>query len=282
MTRSALAWIEVGLVLGLSLVAPTFLGGALSAQSRGLAGLSHSCMDCHLRRHDERTAVSSEDMVLPEPPPIGLPTFSFDISNGSTATSAECLECHSSAERRRIRGEERPMDPLPIAEGLFLGVSLSDDHPLGNERRGSLWRTETLPSDVTGLSPQVANTRERLVREEESLECSDCHDPHSPFGSLNDPSTARTVCLQCHDPGFYGFQGHITPSCTDCHAMHGASGDRLLRTRRSNELCTSCHEGGAFFGELRVDAALHGPPGHDDFGRSRCTECHRVHAPPGS
>jgi predicted CXXCH cytochrome family protein len=188
------------------------------------------------------------------------------------------MECHSTPERRIDRAWEQRERSVPLTDGKFLDVNLSDDHPVEGARRSSLWRRSLVGR--LGRSPGgiPAETADRLVHDAPPAECSACHDPHSYSDATSDPSSVRSLCLSCHDPTYYALDEHITPSCVDCHVMHAAPGDDLLRSREPEDTCGACHLGTVSFGTVTVDPALRGPPGHDDVRTDRCVDCHQVHA----
>jgi predicted CXXCH cytochrome family protein len=262
-------------------VGPCLVGpDAVRAQVSRASSSGHSCMDCHLRKHEERMRVpeamagSGVGEVAPSS------AFAGTLRPGHAA-DAGCLECHSSREQRAERAAESPDRVLTMASGAFLGLDLKDDHPLGDGRSRPTWSRDLLGGERPWGPREAVLASDRLVERTDPARCVDCHDLHDPFDSRRPPGSERVLCLGCHDQSYYAFRGHISTSCLDCHVMHDAPGATLLKARRSDDLCAACHQGAATFSDLEVDPGLHGPPGHDDVRVGRCSECHRIHGRSG-
>jgi len=119
------------------------------------------------------------------------------------------------------------------------------------------------------------------------LGCTSCHQIHAskttrpaaggrPRALLREPTEAET-CYACHGAvrrAQLQRSTHILPddqrgarmACSECHDVHGSTGDKMLRHSRANALCISCHDEkrGPFLWE-------HGPV------RDNCLTCHAAH-----
>jgi predicted CXXCH cytochrome family protein len=232
-----------------------------------------TCTDCHLRDHDVNTGIAKLDET-----PVVAPLF-LSLIPGLSPASGNCLECHSTPERRVARAVDPGRGPLPIARGRFLGAGTQGNHPIGKERSTSGLRFDLRRGSGPGRATGPVSARERLVGDAD-VACSSCHVPHGSFADLAGSGDERTACLSCHDPEFYAFRGHFTPTCSDCHSLHGARGPSLLAERDPDVQCSACHDGSGASAMIRVEPGLRGPSGHDDFQAGRCTDCHKIHGSP--
>jgi DmsE family decaheme c-type cytochrome len=118
--------------------------------------------------------------------------------------------------------------------------------------------------------------------------CEACHGPGSLHAESGDKSKIRTFesalparertepCLACHAGAkeLHDFRGSehalAKVACTDCHSVHGAQGDRLLRKADAWDLCVGCH--------LEVRAKFMLTERHRLGDRPLpCLECHDPH-----
>jgi DmsE family decaheme c-type cytochrome len=111
------------------------------------------------------------------------------------------------------------------------------------------------------------------AHERADLSCADCHTIHAAQDPALDKVTQPDVCFRCHQKQRAEFQlpsshpvrfGQV--DCTDCHSVHGAANDTLLKRPTLNETCYTCHaeKRGPFLWE-------HEPVSED------CTLCHTPH-----
>jgi len=120
---------------------------------------------------------------------------------------------------------------------------------------------------------------------EGKMSCIDCHDPHSPDGTVK-PGAANSlfgkneVCAKCHKDETKPFvfeHEALREGCTVCHNVHGSINEKMLRERDSN-LCLRCHTQATF--PTMGHNTGHGTLVNDDMARGPCWGCH--YAPHGS
>ncbi len=201
---------------------------------------------------------------------------------GLSGISQSCLRCHGTPEFRAREPEFATRAPPAITTGTYLGLDLSDDHPLGRiESSQAFPRFGRLPDPRS-----VRSTRSMSIwgagADGLHLECTTCHDPHRrDFGPLSAPEL-QTICGNCHNPATYSLAGHASQPCTGCHAMHGGAEGSLLTEHNTDALCTECHGAASAQGptppmDLHFTtgsrASLRGSPGE----LSTCSDCHTVH-----
>jgi predicted CXXCH cytochrome family protein len=193
---------------------------------------------------------------------------------GLSAVSQSCLRCHLTPTLR----ENQP-DVLPRSgeTGKYLGVDLSDDHPLG---RLDVAVRRSLRPDVQNPRPSVR--RDPLdVEEMGVMECTECHDPHDPLTAIPSPAEQREICGDCHDSSQLADPTHWNLSCSNCHRLHGAAQPGLVAERNTDLLCQQCHDSPAL---LPTHEPGQRPPyspqmvrreAHESGGS--CLGCHPAH-----
>ncbi len=232
--------------------------------------------------------------------------------------SKMCLSCHDGALALGLLASRPVDDPVIMSRRTIppgrtdLTQDLSDDHPIGFRYDRAL----------AARDPQLKNpdllSRELPLGRHNELHCTTCHDPHN--NSLGDflrmPKVRSTICLSCHDLHGWKMGSHarsmarvtgrsVDPrerlpyhtvadnGCTNCHKIHSAGGrERLLRFRREEQNCLSCHNGSV--AETNIASELHKPSAHlvhlyegrhdpaEDPRVMRqhveCADCHNPHA----
>jgi DmsE family decaheme c-type cytochrome len=146
------------------------------------------------------------------------------------------------------------------------------------------------------------------VHAEAGLKCNQCHDPHvgvnAPHGMLLVEQQDK-LCVSCHARAGHDFMkfshhpvvisGANDPTsgalhCSQCHDVHAGHGPDMLPTKRTQELCLSCHmdKGGPFrFTHMATEEGIgegclschdaHGSNSawlHKANGRALCIQCH--------
>lgn len=84
---------------------------------------------------------------------------------------------------------------LTSSSDAYVGLDLSDDHPVGI--------TYDASKDPTGFYPKTGNNQnypDKLLSEDLYVECSSCHDPHDNTYSnfLVESNAGSQLCLRCH------------------------------------------------------------------------------------
>lgn len=122
-------------------------------------------------------------------------TLDADTSLGPGPVSLLCLSCHDGTVALDAYGGA-PGSTFMDPGDAFLGVDLSDDHPIGFNY-----------DDVVGLDPEIeiasVVTSAGLMlfgTDGDQMECPTCHDPHSDTNSffLILDNAASFLCLTCH------------------------------------------------------------------------------------
>ncbi len=109
--------------------------------------------------------------------------------------------------------------------------------------------------------------------ENRGLACTSCHTLHTPRDRLLERSNEAETCYRCH-PAVRAqlHRPSVHPvttgklACSDCHAVHGGEGERLMRQATVNDTCYECHadKRGPFLWE-------HAPVSDN------CLSCHTPH-----
>ncbi len=193
--------------------------------------------------------------------------------------SLSCLRCHlTPGERTRQALTQRQTSAIDVENGMYLGVDLADDHPLGRIDRSAARRLDASWRDRP-FQPPPSVYRSQALAQTETLECSTCHDPHSRVSAKPEAEEERALCSGCHDPARYLLHGHASLTCSDCHKVHGGNDVPLLAEPFADQLCNSCHDSGApMLGSRAARAGLpSAPEGHREPPTQSCTSCHGVH-----
>lgn len=232
--------------------------------------------------------------------------------------SKMCLSCHDGSMAVGLiasRGEADPiaMTTVTIPPGRAdLTEDLSDDHPIGFRFDRALANRDRQLKNPDLISSLLPMGRHNEVH------CTTCHDPHNnELGDfLREPVLRSTLCLSCHqmhgwDRSSHAISPAIVPNrgvdprepsrfstvadngCANCHQVHSADHpERLLRFRREEDNCLSCHSGGV--ARTNIDTELRKrsvhpvrawegrhDPTEDPRTMPRhveCVDCHNPHA----
>lgn len=271
------AWLPggvlVGLLGGLAAVAPAAAQHPVGPSATPPSPQENTCGMCHGAH-----GTGSPSSVLKVDESTGLNPARSSRGSGLGAVSQSCLRCHTTPAGRARQRQFSQYNPLDLERGKYLGLDLSDDHPLG---RAPTSRGLDLDAATFGGRP-LAETGGEFRRGSRaaipSLECTTCHDPHSRTSSIPEAEEQRVLCGGCHEPGRYALRGHTSPTCTECHELHGGSEVALLAEPMADMLCNSCHGPGAPLAiDGRSSASRTAPAGHLEPTAERCVSCHTVH-----
>jgi len=76
----------------------------------------------------------------------------------------------------------------------------------------------------------------------DGIGCAGCHDPHR---GRTQRTLRQETCLKCHreyrGPYVYAHHADKGEGCLACHLPHGGSHRKLLKARRSRDVCLACH-----------------------------------------
>ncbi|MFQ5413555.1 MAG: cytochrome c3 family protein [Phycisphaerae bacterium] len=229
-----------------------------------------------------------------------------------------CLSCHdgslalgavlSRPARHPIITSPRTIPPGPSD----LTNDLSDDHPIGFR-----YDRAVASADPQIRVPELISRELPLGRHSE-VHCTTCHDPHdnSEGKFLRITDRYGTICTTCHNMDGWSRSEHarsrasvrgraVDPreplnyrtvgenACLNCHKIHGATErERLLRHRREELNCLTCHDGSVartnILADIRKSSAhevfrytgVH-DAAEDPFTMRRhaeCVDCHNPHA----
>jgi predicted CXXCH cytochrome family protein len=77
------------------------------------------------------------------------------------------------------------------------------------------------------------------------LECTTCHDQHSPATGQRLGGFKHESCLKCHTdkggPFLYEHGASRIEGCRACHEVHGSPNKHMLTHQSVSDLCFSCH-----------------------------------------
>jgi len=124
--------------------------------------------------------------------------------------------------------------------------------------------------------------RKAKVHEAAADNCLSCHqqkvETHPVEGKKSFALVAEgmALCGKCHDAkmvkGKFGHGPAVMGSCLECHDVHSADHEHLLR-QSPQELCFKCHQD--FSSGLKTAAVV-----HDPVKSKPCTSCHDPHSGP--
>ncbi len=235
-----------------------------------------------------------------------------------TGASKLCLSCHdgtialgmvrSRASTIAMQGGVTMM-PAGVPR---LGTDLADDHPV------SFTYDASLASQNGQLKAPSSLTGPVRLDQNQQLQCTACHDPHSnQYGKfLVRNNTASALCNTCHNQTYWTASIHSTATrtwngvspdpwphteettvaangCENCHRPHTAgTKPRLLNFAGEESNCDPCHNGNVAAQNIQREfnkASVHPianttgvhDPTEDPVNPSRhveCADCHNPHA----
>lgn len=218
------------------------LPGVLAAQEYTSKG-ADSCLKCHKK---EKWGVM----------PIFKTGHGSVADPGSPFSNMQCEACHGpSNEHARAKKKADVMVKRTFGEGDQASVTEQNEVCLGchQSHTGFGWFGS--------------------AHEGSDVACVSCHSIHSERDPVFDPLEQQEICFNCHPRArsdTYKASGHPlrfgSMTCSDCHNVHDANNDFLLKADNVNDTCYNCHaeKRGPFLWE-------HAPV------TESCTLCHKPH-----
>jgi len=296
--------------------------GSVKARSE-----ARTCVFCHVAHSGKGAGENRPDSGV-QHQGYRSSTLSSPTAPRSTGATRMCLSCHDGtvAVGRTLKFGDIPM--RGAAAGRLqgkpnLGIDLSSSHPVSFRPRHAGRTRDPRPDEGVPLDRQGM------------VQCTSCHDPHVEDGDpqqkkfLVKQNRGATLCLSCHQLPYWQTnpsshqQSLASPAppgaapepyatiadngCGNCHAMHNAGGQSLVRGERNQSddaVCLRCHDGRV----ARLDVAAEvakpfahaappaGPSGHDasegpaspsrplpenrasQARHATCVDCHDPHA----
>lgn len=228
-------------------------------------GMPSRCEGCHGpgSKHAESADVQAIGRFRASQRTDRRSRVKFLAGGQPVSSSRTCLGCHSDGHAEAWTGSTHAM----------AGLECADCHTIHQSRRANTLMEKTLLGlkSRQAAAPPPASS---LAAPEPEL-CYGCH--REKRAQMNYSS---------HHPVREGRM-----SCSSCHAVHGSSGDKLLRTggERVNELCYTCHgskQGPFVFEHAAVEEgcqSCHEPHGTVARRLLRqnepflCLQCHEAH-----
>jgi len=196
--------------------------------------------------------------------------FGFGEEQLHSVKTRLCQQCH-----------ERDHDGFSSSEHARAGIACTDCHAIHGRDRGrwplqkeitvhdgSALQAEGPSATCAGCHADVFsefefNDRHRL--REGIIQCTSCHDPHSPQRRMTLGGFKHETCAECHadKDGPYVFEhGSLrVEGCAACHTPHGSPNRHMLTFQMVGDLCYSCHVAvPGFHAEFTLD--------------TQCTNCH--------
>jgi DmsE family decaheme c-type cytochrome len=225
--------------------------------------LKNSCESCHGPGQAHVDSGGERDKII---------TFR---DQAKKLYNEQCLDCHD---------EHPDVNGFPGTAHSRFGMSCADCHNV--HRAATMTRLLQKPEGVLCLS---CHTEQRTsfskpfrhrVREN-SMSCSDCHEPHSGIDRRMTRTTdfGEPACLKCHTdkqgPFVFEHAPTIIRDCHTCHQPHGSNNPKMLARATVRQLCLECHTNTV--GVLGGNS----PPAFHDIRSPRyqnCTTCHvKIH-----
>jgi len=187
-----------------------------------------------------------------------------------TGASRLCLSCHDGtiALGAVLSREEE----IPFVGGIrwltpdrpsYLGIDLSDDHPISFKYLDSLSGSNTQLAAISSLPVEIS------LDAAGQIQCTACHDPHDDtYGNfLVMTNQHSALCISCHIKEGWEGSSHKTSTagksengvdpwpnteyntvtengCENCHRPHSAGRhQRLLKRVAEEDNCLVCHDG---------------------------------------
>lgn len=214
--------------------------GALAFAVDGGQGQGEKCKECHAA-----TVQSFADTIHSKAGAYGF-------------AGAGCESCHGATSAHAGSG-----DPAAVANPAKMDVEAASASCLNchSKSKGlSLWHGS--------------------IHETQKLACVACHKIHGGNEKLLSKKTETELCISCHtdvradmfkrskhplrDNSSAAGEGKMT--CSSCHNVHGAKGEKLISANSFNDKCYECHQ------EKKAPLLWEHSPVKED-----CMTCHTPH-----
>lgn len=228
--------------------------------------------------------------------------------------SAACVRCHGAVGRPDLAQGAHTVHRDARGSGCVschgASVAHANKAPAAARRAppdrvfGAKASSPPAEQSTACLACHGGNARHALwpgsAHEAANVACTDCHRLHSADDAVLTRHTEADACRGCHREQQAKFQKlfrHPVPEgamgCSDCHAVHGSAGPKLVRRDSTNATCHGCHadKRGPFVQphEPVMDdcATCHDPHGSAVAGMLRvrmpllCQQCHTPHVAGG-
>ncbi len=186
--------------------------------------------------------------------------------------------------------------PFVVAEG----TSVSAGAPLRPQTAGAAQQPTTKPAaaDYAGQDtclgchtdrPYKGTAHGLAFREDTPAAqqgCESCHGPgkkHAESGdksligrfSAMPPAESSETCITCHKRASHALwegsqHDQRNVGCTTCHSIHSSKGDKQIKARNQQELCSTCHRS-----IVNKQHRFNHMPVRE--GAMTCSSCHNVH-----
>jgi len=243
----------------------------------GAGGETEICVFCHTPHTSQAEAgpLWNRNISTQSYQPYDSPSLQSAVGQ-PTGASKLCLSCHDGTialgSVLNVRGSNTialqntgASGEMPAGPSL-IGTNLTNDHPVSFAYDAGLAATD---GELIAPSGGMVGPLPLFPRGGGSeLQCTTCHDPHSPapdkFLRVEPRDETSGICLSCHSKTGWAVSTHASSnvswqgmgisehSCLTCHAPHTVDGaERLLRNGATSgesaieETCFLCHRSSA-------------------------------------
>ena len=215
---------------------------------------------------------------------VGALAFAVDGGNNG---GAKCLECHAET----VQAFSGNIHSKAGAYG-FAGAGCESCHGATDAHVKSgdpAAVSNPAKVDVEAASALCLNCHSKgkgqaywhgSIHETQQLGCVACHKVHGGHEKLLSKKTEAELCITCHldvradmfkrskhpmrDSSSPSGEGKMT--CSSCHNVHGAKGEKLISANSFNDKCYECHQ------EKKAPLLWEHSPVKED-----CMTCHTAH-----
>ena len=218
---------------------------------------------------------------------LSIGAFAFAVDAGKAPGGEKCIECHD-AVVNQFSGN---IHAKAGAYG-FAGASCESCHGASASHVSSgdaSSISNPAKIDVEAASAACLSCHSKgkglalwhgSIHESQQLACVACHKVHGGNDKLLSKKTEAEVCIGCHvdvradmfkrskhpmrDSSSPSGEGKMT--CSSCHNVHGAKGEKLIDAKSFNDKCYECHQ------EKKAPLLWEHSPVKED-----CMTCHTPH-----